>query len=261
MLQCGMRPWCEGGDGAARGAWGYPTPPSHGGLPQAEAPGPGCPPGASPVALRPRPGQAGGDGSERLRRQPEHPAGSRAGLAEGAISWGGTPTAGRAGTRDGHPVGGCGSGELHPHPGTPGLSPAALGSRLGCGAAGRAGRGVPGCSTRDRKRGMVGSSQTGRLWICSPAWVLVLSHGPGLHPQTGQQRSRLVVPFSPHTQPRRGFGHAAALRFATRNRLVAGHRIPECLGLAGTSVGHPDQPPAQAGSPRAGCTAPRPGGS
>ena len=39
------------------------------------------------------------------------------------------------------------------------------------------------------------------------------------------------------------------------------HRIAECLGLEGTSVGHPAQPPAEAGSPRAGCTAPRPGGS
>jgi len=39
------------------------------------------------------------------------------------------------------------------------------------------------------------------------------------------------------------------------------HRITERLGLAGTSVGHPSQPPAEAGSPRAGCTAPRPGGS
>jgi len=26
-------------------------------------------------------------------------------------------------------------------------------------------------------------------------------------------------------------------------------------------VGHPAQPPAEAGSPRAGCTAPRPGGA
>ena len=39
------------------------------------------------------------------------------------------------------------------------------------------------------------------------------------------------------------------------------YRITECLGLEGTSVGHPVQPPAQAGSPRAGCTAPRPGGA
>jgi len=37
--------------------------------------------------------------------------------------------------------------------------------------------------------------------------------------------------------------------------------ITECLGLEGTSVGHPAQPPAQAGSPRAGCAAPRPGRS
>ena len=39
------------------------------------------------------------------------------------------------------------------------------------------------------------------------------------------------------------------------------HRIPAWQGLAGTSVGHPAQSPAQAGSPRAGCTAPRPGGA
>ena len=38
------------------------------------------------------------------------------------------------------------------------------------------------------------------------------------------------------------------------------HRITEWQGLEGTSVGHPAQHPAQAGSPRAGCTAPRPGG-
>ena len=39
------------------------------------------------------------------------------------------------------------------------------------------------------------------------------------------------------------------------------YRIPAWSGLAGPSVGHPAQPPAQAGSPRAGCTAPRPGGA
>jgi len=32
------------------------------------------------------------------------------------------------------------------------------------------------------------------------------------------------------------------------------------VGLEGTSVGHPVQPPAEAGSPTAGCTGPRPGG-
>ena len=39
------------------------------------------------------------------------------------------------------------------------------------------------------------------------------------------------------------------------------HRITEWSGLAGPSMGHPSQPPAEAGSPRAGCTAPCPGGS
>jgi len=44
--------------------------------------------------------------------------------------------------------------------------------------------------------------------------------------------------------------------FPSQNR-----RIPAWQGLEGPSVGHPAQPPAQAGSPRAGCTAPRPGGA
>jgi len=35
------------------------------------------------------------------------------------------------------------------------------------------------------------------------------------------------------------------------------HRITAWSGLAGTSVGHLVQPPAKAGSPRAGCTGPR----
>ena len=37
--------------------------------------------------------------------------------------------------------------------------------------------------------------------------------------------------------------------------------LTEWQGLAGPSVGHPAQPPAEAGSPTAGCTAPRPGGA
>jgi len=39
------------------------------------------------------------------------------------------------------------------------------------------------------------------------------------------------------------------------------HRIPAWQALAGPSGDHLVQPPAQAGSPRAGCTAPRPGGA
>jgi len=37
--------------------------------------------------------------------------------------------------------------------------------------------------------------------------------------------------------------------------------ITEWSGLEGTSVGHLVQPPAEAGSPTAGCTGPCPGGS
>jgi len=37
-------------------------------------------------------------------------------------------------------------------------------------------------------------------------------------------------------------------------------RIPAWRGLVGTSGHHPVQPPAEAGAPTAGCTAPRPGG-
>jgi len=39
------------------------------------------------------------------------------------------------------------------------------------------------------------------------------------------------------------------------------HRITEWSGLEGTSVGRLVQPPAEAGSPTAGCTGPCPGGS
>ena len=49
--------------------------------------------------------------------------------------------------------------------------------------------------------------------------------------------------------------------FICRFNKFCWHRITECLGLEGTSVGHPVQPPAKAGSPRADCTGPRPGGS
>jgi len=54
-----------------------------------------------------------------------------------------------------------------------------------------------------------------------------------------------------------------AARPLFRNSMVGiteSHRITECSGLEGTSVGHPVQPPAEAGSPRAGCTGPRPCG-
>ena len=42
-------------------------------------------------------------------------------------------------------------------------------------------------------------------------------------------------------------------------RVSQNHRITECWGLEGTSVGHLVQPPAEEGSPTAGCTWPCPG--
>ena len=44
-------------------------------------------------------------------------------------------------------------------------------------------------------------------------------------------------------------------------RMQRSHRITEWSGLAGTSVGHLVQPPAQAGSPTVGCRGPCPGRS
>ena len=57
------------------------------------------------------------------------------------------------------------------------------------------------------------------------------------------------------------FGKASVSSKSGKANPLAFHRVTEWSGLEGTSVGHPAQPPAQAGSPRAGCTALRPGGS
>ena len=63
-------------------------------------------------------------------------------------------------------------------------------------------------------------------------WSPATRGGPGLHPA----HTELVLPLQ-------------------------NHRITECWGLEGTSVGHPVQHPAEAGSPTAGCKGPCPGGS
>ena len=65
-----------------------------------------------------------------------------------------------------------------------------------------------------------------------------------------------VVFVCPRLQ--RGFRQRRSARVFPGSRY---HRITEWSGLAGPSVCHPAQPPAEAGSPRAGCTAPRPGGA
>ena len=71
-------------------------------------------------------------------------------------------------------------------------------------------------------------------------------------------------PSSPATKWGPIINHTPASRWSSpmpHSNLDLPYRITECSGLEGTSVGHPVQPPAEAGSPRAGCTGPRPGGS
>jgi len=83
--------------------------------------------------------------------------------------------------------------------------------------------------------------------------ALVLSQHPqydSLHSLSG----RMLLPCLMLGDPQGG----AHRRLAVSPLLISGHRIPAWQGLEGTSVGHPAQPPAQAGSPRAGCTAPCP---
>jgi len=89
------------------------------------------------------------------------------------------------------------------------------------------------------------SSSRGRIAACGRAVVLVKEL------RTGAFSPSPVHPASPPTGP--------VLQPSEHPK--QNHRIPVWWGLAGTSVGHPAQPPAQAGSPTAGCTAPRPGGA
>ena len=69
------------------------------------------------------------------------------------------------------------------------------------------------------------------------------------------------VKFKPQVRPVPPPPCAAARHPAPCAKTQPGHRIPAWWGVAGPSGGHPAQPPAQAGSPRAGCTAPCPGGA
>ena len=72
---------------------------------------------------------------------------------------------------------------------------------------------------------------------------------------------QLIIHYK-ETEEKGGWNLSKAKCFVVFFSLKNGfHRITECSGLAGTSVGHLVQPPAEAGSPRAGCTAPRPGRS
>ena len=83
--------------------------------------------------------------------------------------------------------------------------------------------------------------------VCSPGVASLRAAEPG-GSAPGICRAAFLSLLSPKT-------------WARVTDLLPCHRIPARQGFEGPSVGHPAQPPAQAGSPRAGGTAPRPGGA
>ena len=108
-------------------------------------------------------------------------------------------------------------------------------------------------------------SQRGCFWelaspfiLLTPCRLLTTLRGLWVHSENKYKRALLPMrrepPFNPFEQPKVLYdvnleaGNLWAYVF---------HRITEWLGLEGTSVGHPVQPPAEAGSPTAGRTGPR----
>ena len=89
-----------------------------------------------------------------------------------------------------------------------------------------------------------GALSTGQSW----SWWSGAGGGPSNDPRAG----------TPLLGGKAGSAGAAQPGEETA---AGNHRITECSGLEGTSVCHPVQPPAEAGSPRAGCTGPCPGRS
>ena len=77
--------------------------------------------------------------------------------------------------------------------------------------------------------------------------------------------AQLVQPVQPWGDASSALDPAQVREYSTQSTKTADiqqyHRISEWSGLEGTSGGHPAQPPAEAGSPRAGCTGPCPSGS
>jgi len=98
------------------------------------------------------------------------------------------------------------------------------------------------------RRTLLGNRLDSQLCRC---WQVLADQFHGAKPPFPKQRGCFAL-RPPRRAPHRAAGSPEPLEL---------HRITERSGLAGTSVGPPAQPPAQAGSPRAGCTAPRPGRS
>jgi len=114
---------------------------------------------------------------------------------------------------------------------------------------------------------LTGEVQAGRTCHLHPAAQgrqLGLPHGDKL--AGGHHRlphedllGALVMPSRSHQQSRARERGMLSLPLQLPD--CADHRIPEWWGLEGTSGDPSVQPPVKAGSPRAGCTAPRPGGA
>jgi len=105
------------------------------------------------------------------------------------------------------------------------------------------------------------SSRSGQQRVHEPAACRAAAGLAALRPATTRARSGDPAPASPAGGPTQGPGASSTdpARLAASLATIT-PRMPAWQGSEGTPGDPPAQPPAQAGSPRAGGTAPRPGG-